>query len=932
MKNRIAYLLTAALLLSAVGCSKDQTVGTYDTSSEDPAAAYFAQKNYTDEFVTGSTGDQTIAVDIYRASSSGEATVGLDYNLPSESAGFFTIPESVTFRDGEFKTSFDITVHQVDAFAKGQSYTAEIAVGDHHDFTSVATPEELRRMGGKGRTRAASTPRYESITVSVSLQLLWEQAYTPVSWDKMTEQKPEGTDDKDWWIMEEGAPRPLTADLYWGPLDELAAPGWPQPGLNVQRASGTNVYRLVSCMGGTNLIFTIDTSEEHMFEDDGSETGVAGKYMRTVISPQATGLNDGNGELSISDIGSFMGEAYYGVYPSIWIPSDGLIQCSSLKIQNGEMDGYIYPCYIEFIAGEPEPEPAVKIEYLGLSVSELGVASHRLSFKPNDDAASYQATVLKDEILDLAAVQQATADFLIANGVTEDHPQWNDYFASYYPQFLAEAEEAVKEQLAAIGEQIAAGTYQGDYPVISREAESEDAWALGDAAGYFTAVAFSRTEDGEYTGVDFETFYYNPAGDPAAIAYFAIAGAGGFGTEDDFTDYSAGYFGDNSIMLYVTGLNGDITAVKYAVVKQSDFEAAGLSEQSTDKELIDYAEANGRSLSADVLKDVNGTTENYLNYIFAKAEAATDYKVIVSVSNADATAVEVQDVRTEAAAAPEAPACELQLAEDARRSNYRHNSVYASFSGEHLVSGSYLLLATSSAGFEASFTIDAQGRIAKKEGVSDEEIVALIQENGSEFTSGDSESALFLINSGEGYGRFIAAKPASQYALLACADQGSGESKWCSASVVTDFAPAVAFRQEVSAVEGGIRFTWSCDASDDIFAVTSVRYALIPASELTAAGVDASKLSDEELNDFDARQAAGASAAEIEAQRANAEKLLAILAAQGKTFQGGAADAINSPEGVVKQFSGLAAGDYALIALASDTYNTRLTVGQASVQ
>lgn len=889
MKNKIAYLLTAALLLSAVGCSKDQTVGTYDTSSEDPAAAYFAQKNYTDEFVTGSTGDQTIAVDIYRASSSGEATVGLDYNLPSESAGFFTIPESVTFRDGEFKTSFDITVHQVDAFAKGQSYTAEIAVGDHHDFTSVATPEELRRMGGKGRTRAASTPRYESITVSVSLQLLWEQAYTPVSWDKMTEQKPEGTDDKDWWIMEEGAPRPLTANLYWGPLDELAAPGWPQPDLNVQRASGTNVYRLVSCMGGTNLIFTIDTSEEHMFEDDGSTTGVAGKYMRTVISPQATGLNDGNGELSISDIGSFMGEAYYGVYPSIWIPADGTVQCSSLKIQNGDMDGYIYNCYIELIAGEPEPEPAVKIEYLGLSVSELGVASHRLSFKPNDDAASYQATVLKGESLDPADIQ-------------------------------------------AIGEQIAAGTYQGDYPVISREAESEDAWALGDAAGYFTAVAFSRTEDGEYTGVDFETFYYNPDGDPAAVAYFAIAGAGGFGTENDFTDYSVGYFGDNSIMLYVAGMNGDITAVKYAVVKQSDFEAAGLSEQSTDKELIDYAEANGRSLSADVLKDVNGATENYLNYIFAKAEAATDYKVIVSVSNADATAVEVQDVRTEAAAAPEAPACELQLAEDARRSYYRHNSVYASFSGEHLVSGSYLLLATSSAGFEASFTIDAQGRIAKKEGVSDEEIVALIQENGSEFTSGDSESALFLINSGEGYGRFIAAKPATQYALLACADQGSGESKWCSASVVTDFAPAVGFRQEVSAVEGGIRFTWSCDASDDIFAVTSVRYALVPASELTAAGVDASKLSDEELNDFDARQAAGASEAEIEAQRANAEKLLAILAAQGKTFQGGAAEAINSPEGVVKQFSGLAAGDYALIALASDTYNTRLTVGQASVQ
>ena len=107
---------------------------------------------------------------------------------------------------------------------------------------------------------------------------------------------------------------------------------------------------------------------------------------------------------------------------------------------------------------------------------------------------------------------------------------------------------------------------------------------------------------------------------------------------------------------------------------------------------------------------------------------------------------------------------------------------------------------------------------------------------------------------------------------------------------------------------------------------------MVPKSELTAAGVDLSAAMLNNLNDFDARRdEAGANADAIDAQESNAKKITDVLAANLKTFTADAAMAINSEAGVTKQFTNKAAGEYALISLAYDTYNTCLSVSLVTV-
>lgn len=904
MKNRFKLLIAACVVFAAIGCSKDQTVTKFNPKGEDSEAAYFAQKSVSQEFATTQTGDQTLLVNIYRQNAQGDLTVGLDQSVPQAAAAFYEIPESVTFRDGEFGTTIPVTVRNVENFAKGATYTATIAVGDNHSFEDVPptlshTPQSLSSRD-KAATRAAQITKYTTVSISTTLTLEWEPCYVLKDPTKLL-----STDltEEDYVIGPDGKPMlqngVYTYVFWWTGTDDTVM---------LERASGSPVFRMTNWGAGVNIIFTIDPSDNSI-----------------ILTNQSTGDSYSDGTpVMVSDVPSLLGHPFEE-YPSTWDGQRTFSFSLVYTLEDGRWFGET--CKEQFVLSSgsaviEEPVPAVGIDYLGLSVSQTGVRSHSLAFTPNDDAAYYYATVLKVDPELAAECAKQTEEYLVKNDIKPGSAAWFANYDGMYAMFFGELSAAFAEELAGtVGVEIEKGTYEGDFPVFRFEQPSEEAWELGAEAGSYTAVAFSYDKTETVKGVDFKVFTYNPEADAAKVQYTLDC--------EILPNAASALFAYNSIYFGLQAANGDLTSVRYALLTQAEFEAAGLTGDSTPAQLQAYVAANGKSLNEASLKEANNTAlvGGYSSYL--DAEPATAYQFITCISNADATKTEVKSVTTEAVATP------VKLTVAASVTNaagvFQHTHVQAALSGTEVTGGEYLLVEASDEEFAKRFAVSAEGQVTLAAEVSDEDAMAWIGENGTSFSSGSPTSALGVMNTGGSFKTSLKGAPATRYVVLATARYGNGEASWGAAVQSTDFPPSVAFTQRVEAQGRNIVFNWTGTSAADIFVIKKVVYALVPKSALSAAGVDTSKLSDEQLNDFDARIAAGGSATEIEAQRENAGKLAAILAAEGKTVKDDAAAPINSEGGLNKQFPNMAAGDYALIALANDTYNTKLTVGLVSI-
>lgn len=925
MKKIIKSLLAVGVLVASFGCEKDQTVTKFNPENGDPAAAYFAQKTLSEEFPASTTGDQTLLVDVYRHNAQGELTVGLDRSIPAESAPFYEIPSTITFPDGEYHVAIPVKIKGVDNFAKGSIYTATILVGDDHAFTELA-PATLKAPKGDRKSAATRSldiaAEYTSITLSTTITLEWEPAYILQDPSKLL-----STDltDADYVVGPDGKPMPQTADFIYNGL-------WSgdDNSVVIERAKGTTVFRMTNWGDGEhNVIFTVNPDKK---------ITVDGKQYNTVtVTEQVVMIHDSYGDVFVSDIPSYTGGGQsYDAYPCYWDGDRGFHLELYYYVSAGAFNT---PGSVEMltfhsgIAQIEDPEPAVEIDYKGLSITPTEIRNHSLSFTPNADAAYYYATVLKENLEDIDApdpdpdlVAAVTEEFLAENGIGKDNPNWDAIYGRYYPQIEAELkaqiyeemlQEALETRLPAIREQIEKGTYEGDTPAVKYTEPSTDVWELGSEGGLFTAVAFSYDRSGKFKGIDYKVFLYNPDSDASLVEYELYAVAD--------TDPSQGLFAYNSIYFGLQALNGDITRVSYALLTKADFEKAAL-EGAADKQLQEYLAANGKSLNAAALEAANGE-DGYGSFL--TADAATEYRLVTAVSNADATKYEVSSVTTEAVAAPTKIACNPMVT-DQIKGFYSHTHVIGTFAGKEVVGGYYMMQDTTK--LRDYLTVDAAGKVVLADEVTDDDMIALIEGSGSAFSSGDEDSDLYALNTGDSAMAPFKAKPATTYVVLACATYGNGEKSWSAASVRTAYAPSVAFTQTAQAAGRNISFTWSATPQAAIFRVSKVVYALVPKAALTQAGVNLSLLADEELNDFDARLAAGTPAADIEAQRKNAALVTGILAAEGKTVQGDMAGSINSAEGFSRQFPNVAAGDYALIALAYDSYNTKLTVAQITVQ
>ncbi|MBO5685583.1 MAG: hypothetical protein J6R73_03245 [Alistipes sp.] len=175
MKKILKSLFAAGLMLAAVGCDQDQIATQFNPAGEDASTAWFAQSAISQEFLTTDTGEQTILVDVYRQSAEGELNAGLWYEMGDGAAEFLSFPETVYFANGEYKASLPITVANVENFSKGTTYTVTIGVGDYHEFEDIElSKSSLKRYNGG---RAVDSDKYESITISTTLQLDWQPCY-----------------------------------------------------------------------------------------------------------------------------------------------------------------------------------------------------------------------------------------------------------------------------------------------------------------------------------------------------------------------------------------------------------------------------------------------------------------------------------------------------------------------------------------------------------------------------------------------------------------------------------------------------------------------------------------------------------------------------------------------------------------------------------
>ncbi|MBO5685584.1 MAG: hypothetical protein J6R73_03250, partial [Alistipes sp.] len=535
----------------------------------------------------------------------------------------------------------------------------------------------------------------------------------------------------------------------------------------MQRAAGTTVFRIFNAFeGACNIIFTVDTNPEHMLTIDGT------KYYRCVLTPQGIGIEyDAGVEFFIGDVPNTLGGTY-NTYPCYWDGSRTFYftlfwHLPALGAGQGFNSFGAGPSDFLFLdAGVPaDPEPEVAISYEGVETSATGLQSYKLSFAPNADAAKYYATVLpfnvetevplspEQEAAVAAAAEAETIAFLNANGVFDTNPNWALYLQTYYPQYydLIAAEFAaglVSEYLTKVQAEIEEGTYKGEQPVLELTKASTEAWVPG-AAGMYTAVAFSYDKSGEFSNIDYQLFIHNPEGLANMVTCdytFDISNG-----EYTAPGYAWGKFNDNAIYVDFYGGFG-VTAIKYATLTAEEFAAAGFTDASTDADFIAYLAEKGKALGASDIADVNDVKgEDAYFWTFIDAQPATEYYLIAAISDTDATKVVVDTVKTEAQIAGSF-SLNAYLREVPQNGYFKHTHVYARFEGSHVCAANHLIAAASS--FKNYLVKNEDGSFSLAEGVTNEDILALIEKNGSSLSSGydsNNPSDLQYINTQDDY-------------------------------------------------------------------------------------------------------------------------------------------------------------------------------------
>lgn len=292
-KKILKSLWVASMFFAAVGCDKDQLGATFTGEGEDAQTAYFAQKTVSESFDANATGDKTVYVSLLRQNAEGELTVELETEMDEATAQFYEIPESVSFADGEYGVTIPVSISGVENYAPGVTYSAVIGVvnPDHDPVdgnVSVAT-------------------KYKSVTVSTTLTLIWKPFYTLKDPSKLLSNELTA---EDYVVGPNGSPLQQTGTYYYAGI--LTAAGLEEdPGLTLERAEGTSVFRINHWANDVNVIFSVNPDKKITI--DGKE------YMTLSVTEQTTGVSSGSEDILFSDAINYTGNpAALNTYPCYW--------------------------------------------------------------------------------------------------------------------------------------------------------------------------------------------------------------------------------------------------------------------------------------------------------------------------------------------------------------------------------------------------------------------------------------------------------------------------------------------------------------------------------------------------------------------------------------------------------------------------------------
>ena len=230
MKNIIKLLSAFVVMAAAIACDKSQEGPIFDATNVDSTIAYFVAKTRTAEFAGDATGTQTIDVELHRHNGKGSVTVALDVKANADAANFFSVPASATFEDGACVTTIPVQLLNVENFEKGVNYSVVISV-----------PEKT--------SETLDTQRNFSITVTASAALEWVPVYKLKDNSRLLAKD---LTDADYVMGADGLPVPLTGTFYYNSFFT-----GDDPGLTMERALGTNMFRINDIFYGIDFTFTI---------------------------------------------------------------------------------------------------------------------------------------------------------------------------------------------------------------------------------------------------------------------------------------------------------------------------------------------------------------------------------------------------------------------------------------------------------------------------------------------------------------------------------------------------------------------------------------------------------------------------------------------------------------------------------------------------
>ncbi len=422
MKN-ISKYLSAALLLLGTACSQTQEGSYYSPNRDDAKEIHFIQSSIEKEFAQD-TQTGVIEVEIARTGSKGSYEITLANK--GDNSNLFKVPETVTIPDGSHSVTVPVEVDMASGTA-GSTFKTTLYIA--------------AREADLGDGSAQISQFVDKVSLSASFELEWEPFYRTNAAGEQVQQL-----------------ATFHYSLYYTGRDS---------GLEVEKAVGTNIYRIKDWASGVTFRFIL--------HDDNTCT----------VPAQSIGYYNSNYNeyVYVSDMAVYTGsDAAYASYPCTF---DGKDTFSFYLIY------YVSAGY--FAMGEeqlvfdsdPDTTPVVDIAFDGIQNTETGFRAPQLTFTPNDYTKYYKAAVVAGDLTTDALLQEQVRQQLIEDKLEAVTP-----VITYY-----EANQSIWN------------VPKGNYTAVALAYDS-----IENPCGLYTK-RFTCDPDGEYAPrvLEFDFFAPNPA-------------------------------------------------------------------------------------------------------------------------------------------------------------------------------------------------------------------------------------------------------------------------------------------------------------------------------------------------------------------------------------------------------------------------------------